>query len=114
MCREGGGRDPARLPGKAEVQGENVRPEREWEEGHLFYPFSCPSARSCDSLSSSSASSSLALELIQDKVYRSYTEGKEKQEPVEIAALCLPPVHFLPPYPFPGLHASSCREMAQK
>lgn len=55
-----------------------------------------PSACSCDRPYRTSTSSSIAPELIQDKVYRSYAEGKEKEKPLEIATLCLLSIHFLP------------------
>lgn len=95
-CEELWERGPARLLRRGEAKGENVRSESRSGEGHPSFPLSCPSACSCDRPYRTSTSSSIAPELIQDKVYRSYAEGKEKEKLLEIATLCLLSIHFLP------------------
>lgn len=95
-CEELWERGSTRLPKGCETQGENVRSESRSGEGYPSFPLSFSSACSCDRLYYMSASSSLAQELIQDKVYRRKAEGEEKEKPREIATLCLLSIHFLP------------------
>lgn len=102
-CGEVRGRGPARLPRRAEAQGEKVRWERVRRASLLLF----------ESPSDSSALSGLAPELIQDKGLQELHWGRRiKRNHKKLH--CDSPIHFLPLHSCSGLRASSCREMAQK